>query len=60
VIGDCFAPPVIMPRRNQTGMVLSKGRIAAFVAVLSIGGSGWVLWHPAIAPIEAHVTFPPQ
>jgi mono/diheme cytochrome c family protein len=37
---------------------LSKGRIAAVIAVLMIAGGSAALWHPAIAPVEAAATFP--
>jgi mono/diheme cytochrome c family protein len=40
-------------------MILSKGRIAAVIAVLLIAGGCVALWHPAIAPVEARPTFPP-
>jgi mono/diheme cytochrome c family protein len=41
-------------------MVLSKGRIAAVVAVLLIAGGCAAMWHPAIAPVETHAAFPPE
>jgi mono/diheme cytochrome c family protein len=40
-------------------MVLSKGRVAAIVAVLVIAGGCAAMWHPAIAPVEASPVFPP-
>jgi mono/diheme cytochrome c family protein len=39
-------------------VTLSKGRIAAVIAVLIIAGGCAALWHPAIAPVEAGATFP--
>ena len=42
-------------------MDLSKGRVAAVIAVLIIiAGGGAALWHPAIAPVTSHAAFPPE
>jgi mono/diheme cytochrome c family protein len=41
-------------------MTLSKGRVAAIVAAVLIAGGFAVMWHPAIAPVESHATFPPE
>jgi mono/diheme cytochrome c family protein len=38
-------------------MALSKTRVAAVVAVLLLAGGWALLWHPTIAPVEAHPTF---
>ena len=41
-------------------MKLSKGRLAAIVAILLIASGCAVAWHPAISPAEQHATFPPD
>ncbi|HEY0185401.1 MAG TPA: c-type cytochrome [Rhodopila sp.] len=37
---------------------MSKGRIAAVIAILLIAGGCVALWHPAIAPVQARASFP--
>src|ERR1700746_1627445 len=52
-----------MPPRNETGMVLSKRRLAALAALVLIaaGAAGAAaLWQPAIAPIASPPSFPPD
>jgi mono/diheme cytochrome c family protein len=51
--------PAIVRQRNETGIIVSRGRIAAVIVVLLIVGGFAALWHPAIAPIEARPGFPP-
>ena len=41
-------------------MRISKGRIAAAVAVLLIASGCAAVWHPSIAPIQAQAAFPPE
>jgi mono/diheme cytochrome c family protein len=39
-------------------MLLSKGRVAAAIAVLLIAGGCAAVWHPAIAPVATPAAFP--
>jgi mono/diheme cytochrome c family protein len=39
---------------------LSKGRVAAVVALLLIAGGWAAVWQPSIAPVQAHATFPAE
>jgi mono/diheme cytochrome c family protein len=39
---------------------LSKGPVAAVVALLLIAGGWAAVWHPSIAPVQAHATFPAE